>query len=213
MNNLHTFINLNKLKYIKNVSILSRFLDSSIGKNSFVYYFSRVTGSKISNYTYISPLCIINNCEIGSYCSIARNVKIGLGNHPTNFTSTSPIFYSPKNPLKIKITDVPKFDEYKRTFIGNDVWIGINAFLVDGISVGDGAIIGANAVVTKDIPPFSIAVGCPAQVIKYRFSEENRQKILASQWWEKDILELKSYINLFQMEVTNDIIDKLVDCS
>ncbi|BAQ64650.1 CatB-related O-acetyltransferase [Geminocystis sp. NIES-3709] len=208
---LKAFINREKIKYFDRISMVSSFFNSTLGNYSRIYSFSRVTDSKIGNFTYISHQCIINNCEIGNYCSIARGVKIGLGKHPTNFISTSPIFYSLVNPLKKIVSKSQKFTEFERTFIGSDVWIGVNTLLADGVTIGDGAIIGANAIVTKDIPPFAIAVGCPAKVIKYRFSEENIEKLLSIKWWEKDISELESYLNLFQYEVDDNVINNLIN--
>jgi acetyltransferase-like isoleucine patch superfamily enzyme len=208
---LKAFINKEKIKYFDQISSVSSFFNSTLGNHSRIYSFSRVSDAKIGNFTYISHQCIVNNCEIGNYCSIARGVKIGLGKHPTNFISTSPIFYSLVNPLKKVVSQHQKFTEFERTFIGSDVWIGVNAIINDGVKIGDGAIIGANAIVTKDIPPFAIAVGCPAKVIKYRFSEENIEKLLSLKWWEKNISELENYLNLFQKEVNDSVISNLID--
>ena len=67
--------------------------------------------------------------------------------------------------------------------IGNDVWIGYNALIIEGVKIGNGAVIGAGAVVTKDIPDFAVAVGTPAKVIKFRFGENEIKKINKSNWW------------------------------
>ncbi|MEH2430380.1 MAG: CatB-related O-acetyltransferase [Nostoc sp.] len=206
---LKALLNKEKIKHIKTISVFSYFFNSTLGTYSRIYPFSKVSNSQIGNFSYISYDCIINNCQIGNYCSIARGVKIGLGKHPANFISTSPIFYSLNNPFKKKIVKLQKFTEFERTIIGSDVWIGVNVILLDGISIGDGAIIGANAVVTKNVPPFAIVVGCPAKVIRYRFSEENIQKLLSTTWWNKDISELQEFIDLFQSEVNDAVIEKL----
>ncbi|MEH1988898.1 CatB-related O-acetyltransferase [Nostoc sp.] len=206
---LKAFINREKIINIKRVSIFSSFFNSKLGRCSRIYPFSKVSNSQIGNFSYISYDCIINNCQIGNYCSIARGVKIGLGKHPANFISTSPIFYSLNNPLKKIFAKSQIFTEFERTTIGSDVWIGVNAVILDGIIIGDGAIIGANAVVTKNIPPFAIAVGCPAKVIKYRFSEENIKKLLSIKWWDQDISELQEISDLFQSEANDSVIEKL----
>jgi acetyltransferase-like isoleucine patch superfamily enzyme len=170
---------------------------------------AKVSNSQIGDFSYVSYGCIINNCQIGNYCSIARDVKVGLGKHPSNFLSTSPIFYSLKNPLKKIFAQSQIFTEFEKTIIGSDVWIGVNAVILDGLIIGDGAIIGANAVVTKNVPPFAIAVGCPAKIIKYRFSENNIQKLLSLKWWNKDISKLQEFIDLFQSEANDSVIDRL----
>lgn len=82
------------------------------------------------------------------------------------------------------------------TIAGNDVWIGQNAAILPGVHIGDGAIIGANAVVSKDVPPYAIAVGNPAIVKKYRFDEETIDLLLKLKWWDKNIEEVKRLIPL-----------------
>ena len=157
--------------------------NSKISKFAKIYAFSKISNSKIDDYTYVSFNCTINCCEIGKYCSIASGVKIGLGKHPTNFISTSPMFYAPKNPLGNSTVDAPAFVEHEKVYLGNDVWIGANVVILDGISIGDGAIVGANSIVTKDIEPYSIVGGVPAKEIKKRFSDEIINKLNLLQWW------------------------------
>ena len=72
------------------------------------------------------------------------------------------------------------------THIGNDVWIGLNATILDGVTIGDGAIVAAGAVVTKDVPPYAVVAGVPAKIIKYRFTESQIDFLLKFRWWEKD---------------------------
>lgn len=125
--------------------------------------------------------------SIGLFCSIVKNVSIGTGDHPTNFISTSPFFYSRNNPFKTKIIDADYFNELREVVIGNDVWIGTNAVIKNGIKIGDGAIIGANAIVAKDVNPYSIVVGAPAKELKYRFDNDTITKIRKMEWWNWDI--------------------------
>ncbi len=108
---------------------------------------------------------------------------IGGGKHPLDFVSTSPVFYSQRNALK-KCFNKIDFKEYDNTVIGNDVWIGSNAFIKGGVTVGHGAVIGAYAVVTKDIEPYSIVGGNPAKVIRKRFDEATIGKLLETKWWD-----------------------------
>ena len=149
----------------------------------------------IDSYSYIGRNCLVQNAQIGKFCSIANDVFIGLGTHPIHLLSTSTLFYRVRNTLGIKLVEKDlNFDEYQKITIGNDVWIGARAILMDGISVGDGAIIAANAVVTKDIPPYAIVGGVPAKVLKYRFEEEQIKKLVQSKWWEQSIKEIKQQI-------------------
>jgi acetyltransferase-like isoleucine patch superfamily enzyme len=143
-----------------------------------------LNNSTIHAYTYIGKNSTIQNATIGKYCSIANDVCIGLGAHPLSFFSTSPLFYRVINPLQIElVSDNIKFDEYKHINIANDVWIGQSAIILDGITIGSGAVIAANSVVTKNVPPYAIVGGVPARIIKYRFSDDKIGKIMKSEWW------------------------------
>lgn len=126
----------------------------------------------------------INDVTIGNYCSIAKNVTIQENNHNVARFTT---YYLNKNVLKSAAEDNISKGSIK---IGHDVWIGDGAKVLSGVNIGTGAIIGANSVVTKDVPPYSIVVGVPGRVIKYRFGEATIAKLLDSQWWEFEKDEL-----------------------
>ncbi len=135
--------------------------------------------------TYIGDNCKIE-AHIGRFTSIAPHVETNKGVHPLYepFVSMSPMFYSTRRQCGETFAKKMMFQEEKDlTIIGNDVWIGQNAFLVGGITIGDGAVILAGAVVTKDVEPYSIVGGVPAKHIKYRFEEERRNLLIASNWW------------------------------
>lgn len=121
--------------------------------------------------------------SIGAFCSIGRDVVLGPGLHPTDILTThlfpSVSFYG-ICPVEKQIPE----PEYKPVTVGNDVWIGHRAVVMNGVKVGDGAVIGANAVVTKDVPPYAIVGGVPAKVIRYRFDERTIARLLAVKWWD-----------------------------
>ena len=89
------------------------------------------------------------------------------------------------------------------TVVGNDVWIGQNATILPGVHIGDGAVIGANAVVAKDVPPYAVVVGNPAVIKKYRFDQETIDLLLKLKWWDKDIEEIKKLIPLLTGDLEN----------
>lgn len=147
-------------------------------------YVSR--GVKIGRYSYLNAYSRAErNTVIGRYCSIGHHVILGAGEHPTHFLSTSPAIYQNRKTNRWEVA--------KQTCIGNDVWIGSNAVIKYGVKVGDGAIIGAGAVVVKDVAPYAIVGGVPARLICYRFEKETIEKLWQTAWWQlphREILRL-----------------------
>ena len=172
--------------------------DVRIGKHSRIYSNCIVNHISIGSYSYINYKTLVQNATIGNYCSISHNVSIGLGLHPLNLFSTSPIFYKTKNLFDIDL--IPKdlgFKEYQPITIGNDVWIGANAIIMDGVKIGNGAVVAAGAVVTKDVPAYAIVGGVPAKIIKYRFNENVRSSLEKSKWWLNEaeaVYHMKDYL-------------------
>lgn len=151
---------------------------------------------EIGDYSYISgPGSVIENCSIGKFCSIALGVKIGMSNHDYSKITTHTFYRDPRYRF---IKSYSKQNPNKKTIIGNDVWIGADSIIFSGVNVGDGAVIGAKSLVNKDIPAYAIAVGNPARIIKYRFSDENIKKLLIIKWWnwaESEIKKSLKYIH------------------
>ncbi len=147
--------------------------------------------SKIGSYTYLGCRTSITKSTIGRYCSIANNVSIGQGEHNIDKISTSSHFY--ESPWDVLTAG--------SCVIASDVWIGVDAVILRGVTVGVGAVIAANAVVTKDVPAFAIVGGVPARLIRYRFSEPKQQVILTSRWWDKDADDAKSLLKSLEYEL------------
>ncbi len=179
------------------ISIFALIDKSTIHSTGAVLFGSKVYWSEVGRYTFIGRNCFIIHSRIGNFCSIANNVIIGSGKHPLNFVSTSPVFYSDNNILKKSFNKVD-FEEYEKTTIGSDVWIGSNAFVKGGVTIGHGAVIGAHSVVTKDIEPYSIVAGNPARLIRKRFDDIIIQKLIESEWWnfsDKILNEMSVHFN------------------
>lgn len=152
--------------------------------------------TSIGKFTYINVGSVIfSNVSIGRFCSVGRNVEVGLARHPVSYLSTHP-FQIAKSlfqrlPEYSKIKTIPwKFHE--KTTIGNDVWIGAKACINSGVTIGDGCIIAAGAVVTTDVPPYSIFGGVPAKKIGGRFPEDIVDRLLVSKWWDRPLADLES---------------------
>ncbi|NFN95638.1 CatB-related O-acetyltransferase [Clostridium botulinum] len=160
-----------------------------------------------NNVLYQYP---INNDKliIGKFCSIACKAKFLMtsGNHTMNSLSTYtfPIFYEEWGLDVSHITDA--WDNKGDIVIGNDIWIGYDAIIMPGVKIGDGAIIGTRAIVTNDVPPYTIALGIPAKVIKKRFSDDIILKLLKIKWWDWPNEKIKANIKHIQ----SGNIDKLV---
>lgn len=181
---------------------------AKVDKNAYIYRGVKIKHSKVGRYSYVSHHTDVDNAEIGNFCSIADYCRIGMATHTLNHLSTSPIFTESFNACQTKWIDE---DVNKAVFgvttIGNDVWIGSHALILGGVSVGDGAVIGAGAVVTKDVPPYAIVGGVPAKLIRYRFDEDTVNELLKIKWWYLPEQKIKENITLFQK---TDIVKELL---
>lgn len=177
-------------------------LNSTIHKTSKIESGSQVVNSVMDKYSFCGYDCEIVNCEIGRFCSIANNVIIGGAMHPIEWVSTSPVFYAGRDSVRKKFQQFNRPSD-KKTFIQNDVWIGNNSLIKQGVTIGHGAIIGMGSVVTKDVPPYEIWAGNPAKLIRKRFDDNVIEKLLKSEWWNLDDTQLKKVsTNFYDTETT-----------
>jgi len=164
----------------------------SIGKNTSLW------GPNIQVLTHKHPI------SIGNFCSIARDVTIQEYFHDHSRLTT---YFIGRNVLG---KDIKKEVTSKGPIhIGSDVWIGTGSQIMSGVTVGDGAVVGANSVVTKDIPPFAVVGGVPAKIISYRFSEEIIEKLLELKWWEWSIEKIKKNEVLFEKELSLEMLNEI----
>ena len=160
---------------------------------------SELADVSLGRFTYISGRVKSAETEFGSFCSVGPEALIGgLGRHPTNWASTHPGFYSTMRQAGYTFSETRLFEERSRTRIGSDVWIGARAIVLDGVDVGDGAIIGAGAVVVKNVPPYAVVGGVPAKTIRFRFSDEMIALLRSLRWWDWSLDDLTKHKNLFQ---------------
>ena len=131
----------------------------------------------------------LSHVRCGNYCSIGENVVFAPSRHPLDRLTTHLETYLglawPHDPAAIR--RVPFEGIWEPVEIGHDAWIGTGAVIMGGVKIGTGAVIAANAVVTKDVPPYAIVAGVPARVLRYRFDEPMRAALLESAWWEYDV--------------------------
>ena len=137
---------------------------------------------KIGKYSYIGNNSFVSDTDIGNFTSISTDCYIGGTSHPTDWVSTSPVFHKWENIMKKNFAR-HEFEIFRRTTIGNDVWIGNRVMIKAGVNIADGAVIGMGSIVTKDIGPYEIWAGNPARMIRKRFDDETIAALEEMKWW------------------------------
>lgn len=163
--------------------IMKRYYNISIGKYSYGCF--KIDAS------------VDSGTIVGAFCSIAPGVRIGGMNHPTHFVSTHPFLYTKRKGFAEEDIQGIIQKGTRPVIIEDDVWIGQNAVILAGVKISKGAVIGSGAIVTKDIPPYSIAVGVPAKVIRKRFSDEQIDKLSNIDWANWNDETIKQHLALF----------------
>lgn len=184
---------------------------SHINRKAKVYGHTHIANSTIGAYSYVSRNSRVVHADVGKFCSIASEAKVGMSTHTLDKLSTSPIFTEAKNATKHSWVNNSTVSPYERVTIGNDVWIGVRAIILGGKTIGDGAVIAAGAIVTKNVPPYAVVAGVPAKVVRYRFPQEVIDRLEALQWWNLPDKVLQESIALFQSnEIDINALEKLV---
>jgi acetyltransferase-like isoleucine patch superfamily enzyme len=169
------------VRYGVKVSSSTVSIRAKLGRNCSIASGTEIYGEAVlGDYSYISgPGSYVEDAEIGKFCSIARGVTIGVSGHDHSLVSSHPFL----------------FDKAYR--IVKDPWIGMGSYVLRGVTIGDGAVIAANSVVTKDVAPYSIVAGSPARHVKYRFSESVINDLLEIKWWDWSREKLKNEVDMF----------------
>ena len=163
-----------------------------------------------------------SHVKIGRYVSIGESVQIGRSDHPLDWASLSPLFFQDHK----AVTDIPvpeaanvhpqdfmhgaPYPVAKWIEIGNDVWIGHGAFIMPGVKIGNGAVVAAGAIVTKDVPPYAVVAGVPAVVKKYRFPDAIIERFQRVKWWQYAFWDIKG-AQLTKAEEFLDFVEQRVE--
>jgi phosphonate metabolism protein (transferase hexapeptide repeat family) len=159
---------------------------------------NNIQESEIGNFSYTSEHCQIVYSEIGNFVNIASFVRLNPGQHPMHRASQHHMLYRREMfGLGEDDSDYFAWRRANRVTVGHDVWIGHSVTVMGGVTIGNGAVIGSGAIVTKDIPPYAIAVGNPAKVIRYRFDSDVIKKLEQIAWWNWDHATIKERIEKF----------------
>lgn len=178
------------------------------------------------NYLQVGAFCsisggLLGHCEIGRYCALAPDVVIGANEHPTDWLTVSRVthvqglhdwdaFLYGDAREKAWRSVMPYAKSTRVTRIGNDVWIGQGGLIRSGVTIGDGAIVAAGSVVTKDVPPYAIVAGVPARIVKMRFPEPLVKRLLQVQWWRYSLYDFEK-LPYDRVEATLDAIEAQVE--
>jgi phosphonate metabolism protein (transferase hexapeptide repeat family) len=151
---------------------------------------------KLGDFSYIERHSEAIYADIGKFCSIAANVRINALEHPMERLTTHKLSYRPNEYFFFHGVDQTfrAHRQSKRVIIENDVWIGHGAVIMPGIAIGNGAVIGANAVVTRDVEPYAVHAGVPAKFLKWRFPQGVRERLRALNWWNWPLEKLAEAI-------------------
>lgn len=186
------------IEVAKRCGLFSSAYESTISPKATLVAPYHLNNATIGDYTYVMPHSWISMVAIGKFCSIGPSFRCGGGIHPTEWISTSPMFYSRSKVNGYSLSRTNKVQERKPITIGNDVFIGMNVTILDGVTVGDGAVIGAGSVVPKDVPPYAIVAGNPMKLLRYRFPEEAIENLRKIAWWDwadDKLPEVERYCN------------------
>ncbi len=183
--------------------------DSFIGAWTDVGPHCSLSESSLGDYSYLAGHVSMIWTDVGKFTSIAAQTRINPGNHPTWRVTQHHSTYR-RIQYGFDTKEDADFFAWRKAHhcsIGHDVWIGHGTTVIAGKNIGTGAVVGSGAVVTKDIPPYAIAVGVPARVVKFRFPPDVVEKLMATQWWDwdratlverfKDLLDLDGFLEKY----------------
>ena len=175
--------------------------ESVIGEHSTIQRYGDIWGLELGRYSCVGRMCTIQECKIGSFCALADYLTIGCDDHDYKMITTHPFWHDSSWGISddVEFSKQYREKEYEQPCeIGNDVWFGAGVIVCRNVRIGDGCVIGAGAVITKDIPPYSVVVGTPGRVIKKRFSDEMINRLEKCKWWDLPLEVIKRNIDLFK---------------
>lgn len=204
---------------LSSIGDFSTVRESSLGYRSSIQRHCDIWRLKMGHHTCIGRVSTIQATEIGNFCALSWNLKIGGDNHDYTLPSTHPFFHD----MSWGIADDKQYHDWYHEYeyrqpcvIGNDVWIGNGVMINRNVHIGDGCVIGAGAVITRDIEPYSIVVGVPARVVKKRFDDRTIERLLEMKWWNLPIPIIKEHIELFKQPLNEknlELLEEICKCN
>ncbi|MBL8570227.1 MAG: chloramphenicol acetyltransferase [Phreatobacter sp.] len=191
---------MSKLGLEPSIHPTARVTRSRLGAYTEVGAHSVITEVTMDDYSYVAQGAQFDMATIGKFASIAAYTRINPGNHPMSRASQAHFQYRASKYWEGE-ADETEFFDWRRTHwvtVGHDVWIGHGGVVLAGNSVGTGAVVAAGAIVTKDVPPYAIVAGSPAQVIRMRFEVDIAERLMALAWWDWDHERLRQALPDFR---------------
>lgn len=186
----------------------SRLICSLLGKHVDIYRYALIQHCALGDFSYVGKSFVGLYTKIGKFCAISWNVSVGGANHDYSRIAQHAFIYSPSFGLLGEET--PAYDRFaNECTIGNEVWIGCNSVINREVTIGDGAVVAAGAVVTRDVAPYTIVAGVPARPIKMRCTEEQAAELVSLQWWNLPETVIKENIKVFQEQISDRSIAKI----
>jgi phosphonate metabolism protein (transferase hexapeptide repeat family) len=183
--------------------------DSTLGAWTAVGARTSIAESALGDYSYVVSDCQVIYSQIGKFCSIAAQSRLNPGNHPLERVAMHHFTY--RSASYGMGADDPNFFGWRRkhqVVLGHDVWIGHGAVVLPGVTIGTGAVVGAGAVAAHDVPPFAVAVGVPARIVRFRFDDRRIARLLALAWWDWPHEQLAHSLPDFRTLAIDDFLER-----
>jgi phosphonate metabolism protein (transferase hexapeptide repeat family) len=183
---------------------------ATLGRYTEIGERTRFVESTLGDYSYVVNDVDVIYARVGKFCSIAAHVRINPGNHPTWRASQSHFTYRASQYFD-DLEDEAEFFDWRRAHVvtvGHDPWIGHGAVILPGRSVGTGAVVAGAAVVSRDVPAYTIAAGVPARTVRRRFAESIAERLLALAWWDWSHERLRDAIEDFRQLPVEAFLEK-----
>lgn len=205
----HSLVRNTSMESFSKINDFCRVENSELGVHTDLQRYAMVYNSMIGDYTYTGRNFVCWHARIGKFCSISWNVSIGGANHDYTRISQHAFLYAPQFGILGKESN-PGYNRFEdKCIIGNDVWIACNVVICRGITVGDGAVIAAGAIVTKDCDPYTIYAGVPAKPIKRRCSRYLADRLIKTAWWNLPADLIREHFELFNSQISLESVEKI----
>ncbi len=195
----------NRIQTYDGVSLSAELLDCDLDREVIVAARAALRHTSVGFLSSIGRYTKVTHSAIGKFCAISWDCSINAVSHPYARLTISAFPYVPHVGRFV----AERHQEHRFVDVGHDVWLGANSVILPGIRVGNGAVIGAGSVVTRDVPDYAVVAGVPARLLKYRFSEEMRARLLALRWWDWSREKIQQNVSLFRQELDAELLSRL----